>query len=179
MDSLSNLGSLPDGVYVGSLLNAPTSENGDDCVSKKVSEFFGEFDWGDLFWSINGLGTPDLAVIYVPAGCRVEEPIHLKYYSAEGSDEASGKLPLSNPRVFVLVEKGGEIVLLEEFGGGDGNKCYWANPVLEVVIGEGARFRHSYVQNESSRAAHIKWTSVRQVNPTPVEEAFVSILLGS
>lgn len=164
VDSLSNLRSLPDGVYVGSLLNAPVSENGDDCISKKVSEIFGEFDWGDLFWSINGLGTPDLAVIYVPAGCRVEVPIHLKYYSAEGSDEQSGKLPLSNPRVLVLVEKGGELGVVEEFCG-DGNKCYWANSVLEVMIGEGARFRHSYVQNQSSLAAHIKWTSVRQVNP--------------
>ncbi|KAK4801704.1 hypothetical protein SAY86_022191 [Trapa natans] len=161
VDSLSNLQSFPDRVYVGSLFNVMNSGNDGDSISKKVSEFFGEFDWGDLFWSINGLGNPDLAVIYVPAGCRVEEPIHLKYYSAEGSDEQSGKLPLSNPRVFVLVEKGGEVGVVEEFCG-DGSKCYWTNPVLEVVIGEGARFRHSYVQNQSSLAAHTKWTSVRQ-----------------
>ncbi|PKI46899.1 hypothetical protein CRG98_032710 [Punica granatum] len=163
VDSLSNLGSLPDGVYVGSLLNAPLSESDSDkSIPKKVNELVGEFDWGDLFWSINGLGTPDLAVIYVPAGCRVEEPIHLRYYSAEGGNEGSGKLPVSNPRVFVLVEEGGEVSVVEEFCSGDGDKCYWANPVLEVVIGEGARFRHSYVQSQSTRAAHIKWTSVRQ-----------------
>ncbi|KAK4747402.1 hypothetical protein SAY87_013988 [Trapa incisa] len=161
MDSLSNLQSLPDGVYVGSLFNVPNPGNDENSISKKVSELFCEFDWGDLFWSINGLGTPDLAVIYVPAGCRVAEPIHLKYYAAEGSDEPSGKLPLSNPRVFVLVEKGGEVGVIEEFCG-DGSRCYWANPVLDVVIGEGARLRHSYVQNQSSLAAHIKWTSVRQ-----------------
>ncbi|KAI6707496.1 hypothetical protein NL676_010458 [Syzygium grande] len=157
VDFGSNLTGLPDGVYVGSLSNA-TSES----LVKRVGEFVSNFDWGDLFWSINGVGAPDLAVVYVPAGCRVENPVHLTYYSVEASDEGSNKLPVSNPRVFVLVEKGGEVDIVEEFMGGDGNRCYWANPVLEVVIGEGGKVRHSYVQNQSPCAAHIKWTSVQQ-----------------
>ncbi|KAK3428853.1 hypothetical protein EUGRSUZ_E00301 [Eucalyptus grandis] len=157
VDFGSNLSGLPDGVYVGSLSNA-TSES----LVERIGEFVSGFDWGDLFWSINGVGAPDLAVIYVPAGCRVENPVHLRYYSAEASDEGSNRLPLSNPRVFVLVEKGGEVDIVEEFIGGDGNRCYWANPVLEVVLGEGGKIRHSYVQNQSPCAAHIKWTSVQQ-----------------
>ncbi|KAM5548527.1 hypothetical protein ABKV19_000104 [Rosa sericea] len=66
-------------------------------------------------------------------------------------------------RVLVLVEKGGEIGVIEEFLGGDGDKSYWVNSVLEVVVGEGGKVRHSYVQNQSVNAAHIKWTSVHQV----------------
>ncbi|XP_048131744.1 protein ABCI7, chloroplastic isoform X2 [Rhodamnia argentea] len=157
VDSSSNMSGLPDGVYVGSLSNA-TSES----LVKRVGEFVCGFDWGDLFWSINGVGAPDLAVVYVPAGCRVENAVHLRYYSVEASDVGSNKLPVSNPRVFVVVEKGGEVDIVEEFMGGDPNRCYWANPVLEVVVGEGGKVRHSYVQNQSPCAAHIKWTSVRQ-----------------
>ncbi|XWS49233.1 hypothetical protein CRYUN_Cryun13aG0146300 [Craigia yunnanensis] len=46
-------------------------------------------------------------------------------------------MPLSNPRVFVLVEKGGETGIVEEFVGKEGSECYWTNSVLEVVVGGG------------------------------------------
>lgn len=157
--NLTNLAELPNGVYVGSLL-----ELSDESIIKRVSENLCNFNSGDLFWSINGAGAPDMVVIYVPPGCRVENPIHLRYFSAEGSKQGSNKLPVSNPRVFVLVEKGGEVSLVEEFAVGDEEKCYWSNSVLEAVIGEGGKLRHSYVQNQSLDAAHIKWTSVRQVH---------------
>lgn len=159
IEKTSNLSNLPDGVYVGSLLGLS-----DNSILKRVCEFIGEFQWGDLFWSINGMGAPDLGVIYVPAGCRVENPIHLRYFSAEGGNEGSKNLPLSNPRVFVLVEEGGEVGVVEEFVGNEGNESYWTNSVLEVVIGQGGIVRHSYVQRQSFASAHIKWTSVKQVN---------------
>ncbi|XWS62120.1 hypothetical protein CRYUN_Cryun07bG0184000 [Craigia yunnanensis] len=104
-------------------------------------------------------------VVYVPEGCRVENPIYLKYISVEGGDEGSKKMPLSSPRVFVFIEKGGDIGIVEEFVGKEGSECYWTNSILEVVVGEGGggKVRHSYVQKQSLSAAHIKWTSVRQV----------------
>ncbi|GAY66878.1 hypothetical protein CUMW_252360 [Citrus unshiu] len=155
-NSALNLSNLPDGVYVGSLLGVS------DGIMKRVSDFISEFQCGDLFWSINGMGAPDLGVIYVPAGCKVENPIYLKYLSVEGGNVDSKKLPISNPRVVVLVEEGGEVGIIEEFVGKEGNDCYWANSVLEVVIGKGGKVRHSYLQNQSLNAAHIKWTAVRQ-----------------
>ncbi|GLT91196.1 hypothetical protein SLE2022_090960 [Rubroshorea leprosula] len=169
IDSLCNFSNLPDGVYVGSL-SGLSSEG----IAKRVSEFLGDFQWGDLFWSVNGMGAPDLMVVYVPEGCRVENPIYLRYISVEGGHEGSRKLPLSNPRVFVLVEKGGEIGIIEEFVGKEVSQCYWANPVLEVVIGGGGNVKHSYVQNQSLSAAHIKWTSVRQESSSSYELVEVS-----
>uniref|UniRef100_A0A2P2Q424 NON-INTRINSIC ABC protein 6 n=1 Tax=Rhizophora mucronata TaxID=61149 RepID=A0A2P2Q424_RHIMU len=171
LDSASNLSNLTDGVYVGSLPSDPQ-----DGISKRVSEFLGDFQWGDLFWSINGLGAPDMTVVYVPAGIRVHNPIHFRYISIEGEEEESKKLPLSNPRVFVLVEEGGEIGIIEEFVSKEGNdnKYYWANSVLEMVIGEGAKVRHSYVQSQSLNSAHIKWTSVRQESASTYELVEVS-----
>lgn len=167
-NSALNLSNLPDGVYVGSLLGVS------DGIMKRVSEFIGEFQWGDLFWSINGMGAPDLGVIYVPAGCKVENPIYLKYLSVEGGNVDSKTLPMSNPRVVVVVEEGGEVGIIEEFVGKEGNDCYWANSVLEVVIGKGGKVRHSYFQNQSLNAVHIKWTAVRQKTASGYELVEVS-----
>ncbi|CAK7356173.1 unnamed protein product [Dovyalis caffra] len=171
LNSMSKLSTLPDGVYVGSLLS-----DSSDRIAKRVLEFVADFEWGDLFWSINGLGAPDMTVVYVPAGVKVENPIHFKYVSVEGGEEGSKKLPVSNPRVFVVVEEGGEVGIIEEFVSKEGNddKCHWANPVLEVVIGKGAKVRHSYVQSQSLNSAHIKWTAVRQEAASTYELVEVS-----
>ncbi|XP_059440760.1 protein ABCI7, chloroplastic [Corylus avellana] len=166
----ANLSELPSGVFVGSLL-----ELSDERIIKRVCEFVCNSAGGDLFWSINGIGAPDLTVVYVPAGCKVETPVCLRYISVEGSDEGSNELPVSNPRVFVLVEKGGEILIVEEFQGKDEKKSYWTNSVLEVVVEQGGKVRHSYIQNQSLNAAHIKWTSVQQESASAYELVEVSI----
>nr|AIU41657.1 ABC transporter family protein [Hevea brasiliensis] len=170
LNSLSNSSNLPHGVYVGSLLNDPK-----DKIAQTLTKFSDDFQWGDLFWSINGLGAPDVAVVYVPAGVRVENPIHLSYVSVEGGEEGSNKLPVSNPRVLVVVEEGGEVGIIEEFTNvGSNDKCYWANSVLEVMIEEGAKVRHSYIQSQSLNSAHIKWTSVQQKSTSTYELVEVS-----
>ncbi|XP_017626768.1 protein ABCI7, chloroplastic isoform X2 [Gossypium arboreum] len=169
VDSSFSSSNLPDGVYVGSL-----SKLSSEGILKRVCELLGDFEWGDLFWSVNGLGAPDLMVVYVPEGCRVGNPIYLKYIAVDGADKGSKKMPLSNPRVFVLVEKGGEVGIVEEFVGKVGSECYWTNSVLEVVVGEGGKVSHSYVQKQSLSAAHIKWTSVRQEKTSTYELVEVS-----
>lgn len=170
-NSASNLKEVPDGVYVGSLSSAS------DYIVKKVSELMGEFQWGDLFWSINGMGAPDCTVVYVPVGCKLENPIHFRYFSIEGDDVGSNKLPLSNPRVFVLVEKEGAIGIIEEFVGKETNPSHWTNSILEVVIREGGKVNHSYLQTQSLNAAHTKWTSVQQESGSTYE--LVEISTGS
>lgn len=157
VDNLLRLDNLTDGVLVGRLSSLNFSKE----ILEKVSEYASTFD-GDMFWSLNGVGAPDLVVVYVPEGCRVESPLHLTYFSVEGSEKGEKSLPISNPRVLVVVEKGGEISIVEEYVGVDGGRSYWANPVMEVVIGEGAKVDHSYIQNQSHDAAHTKWTWIRQ-----------------
>ncbi|KAL2544029.1 Protein ABCI7 [Forsythia ovata] len=169
VDSLSQLSELPDGVFVGGL-----SSLNSEATMKRVSEYVPNFQ-GDLFWLLNGVGAPDIIVVYVPEGCRVESPLHLKYFSLKGSEKDSKTLPISNPRVLVLVEKGGEIGIVEEHTGVDEtDKCYWANSVMEIVIGNGAKVSHSYIQTQSLGAAHVKWTSVRQESKSIYELTEVS-----
>ncbi|XP_051137361.1 protein ABCI7, chloroplastic [Andrographis paniculata] len=169
VESLSKLPELPEGVFVGLLSNIDS-----DSIMKKVSEYVASFE-GDLFWSLNGVGAPDVIVVYVPEGCKVESALHLRFFSLNGSDRNSKTLPVSNPRVLMMVEKGGEIDIVEEYSGGDGNdKCYWTNSVMEVVVGEGAKVSHSYIQTQSLGAAHVKWTSVRQESSSVYQQIELS-----
>ncbi|GAB4842709.1 hypothetical protein Ancab_012684 [Ancistrocladus abbreviatus] len=154
--SLPESSVLPDGVFVGSLSNLSS-----EVAIKRVSEFISKFE-GDLFWSLNGVGAPDLVIIYVAEGCRVDSPLYLQYYSIKGSESESSELPMSNPRVLLFVEKGGEVSIIEEYLGGHEGKSYWTNSVLEVMIGEGASLTHSYIQSQSLAAVHMKWSSISQ-----------------
>ncbi|KAG6408009.1 hypothetical protein SASPL_131011 [Salvia splendens] len=157
VESLSNLSELPDGVFVGRL-----SDLNSKGLMEKVSKYVSNFQ-GDLFWSLNGVGAPDVVLVYVPEGCKVEKPLHLRFFSMNRSYKGSKSLPISNPRVLVLVEKGGDIGIVEEYVGGDGDdRCYWTNSVMEVVVSDGAKVCHSYIQTQSLGAAHVKWTSVCQ-----------------
>lgn len=165
VDSLSQLSGLPDGVFVGALSSLHS-----ETIMERVSKYVSSFQ-GDLFWSLNGVGAPDVLLVYVPEGCKVEIPLHMRFFSLNCSDKESKTLPISNPRVLVLVEKGGEISVVEEYAGGDGdgdgdNSCYWTNSVMEVFIGNGGKLQHSYIQTQSLGAAHVKWTSVLQVDST-------------
>lgn len=90
VDSVSNLTELPNGVYVGSFIDLPS-----ESIAKRVSEFVDGKFVGDLFWSINGVGAPDLTLVYVPAGCKVENPIHFRYFSINGGEEGSKELAVS------------------------------------------------------------------------------------
>ncbi|CAA6655680.1 unnamed protein product [Spirodela intermedia] len=161
--SLSELSSLPEGVYVGGVSDLPPGP-----ASERVLEVLAQgdaFHGGDLFWDINGAGAPDLSVVYVPAGVRiVDEPLFLRFFSMEGGEIGTNSLFVSNPRTVVVVEKGAELAIVEEHLGIDGSdsKCYWSNSVMEIVVGDGATLSHSYLQQQSRNAAHIKWTFTKQ-----------------
>ncbi|KAK9105622.1 hypothetical protein Scep_022466 [Stephania cephalantha] len=129
---------LPEGVFVGSVLDIPS-----EGIVKRVSEVLGEFGGGDVFWSLNGIGAPDVVVVYVSEG----------WSDAGGESESGGG-----------GGEGGELGIVEEHcgGDGDGDECYWANSAVEILVSEGAKVTHCYVQRESANAAHIKWTVVRQ-----------------
>ncbi|XP_047980755.1 protein ABCI7, chloroplastic isoform X2 [Salvia hispanica] len=169
VESLSNLSELPDGVFVGRLSDLHSKG-----LMEKVSKYVSNFQ-GDLFWSLNGVGAPDVVLVYVPEGCKVDKPLHLRFFSMNRSYKGSKSLPISNPRVLVLVEKGGDIGIVEEYVGGDGDdRCYWTNSVMEIVVSDGAKVSHSYIQTQSLGAAHVKWTSVCQGSKSVYELTEVS-----
>ncbi|CAD5185362.1 unnamed protein product [Musa acuminata subsp. malaccensis] len=171
--SLSRLSALPSGVFAGSVSALPPGPTVDRVLTA-LAQGFGD---GDLFWDLNGVGAPDMAVIFVPAGVRVvDEPVHVQICYSEGGEVGSERLPVSSPRVLVVVEKGAEVSFVEEHMGigGSEERCYWANSVMEILIGEGGKVVHSYVQRQSVNAAHIKWTFARQETSSVYELIEVS-----
>ncbi|KAK7367675.1 hypothetical protein VNO80_09693 [Phaseolus coccineus] len=152
---------LPHDVYVG-----PLSALSSSPLLHTVSQFLPHtFPDADLFWSINGIAAPDLTLVYVPEGCHLQNPIHFQYTPPQPpTSHSSDTMYLSNPRVLVVLEKGASAHITEDFSSApeNDNERYWSNAAFEAVIGEGAKLSHSYIQTQSFRAAHIKWTSVRQ-----------------
>lgn len=78
----------------------------------------------------------------------------------------------------MVVEKGAHVDIIEEFSASQGNEnedqSYWSNAVFQAFIGENAKLTHSYIQTQSFRSAHIKWTSVRQEASSTYELTEVS-----
>ncbi|GAB2215878.1 hypothetical protein Drorol1_Dr00023637 [Drosera rotundifolia] len=113
VNALSDLSALPDGVFVGSLLNLSS-----DVIMRKILEVVSNFN-GDLFSLLNGVGAPDLILVYVPEGCRLDSSLYLRHHPSNVMETESNNLPMSNPRVLVFVEQGGEIGIVEEYSSGD------------------------------------------------------------
>ncbi|RDX82536.1 Protein ABCI7, chloroplastic, partial [Mucuna pruriens] len=164
---------LPNGVYFGSLSALSSTP-----LLHTVSQSLSAFHRGDLFLSINGIGAPDLTLVYVPEGCHVDTPIHLGYAPLQGTTTTTtDTMHLSNPRVLVVLDKGARLNIIEEFSAPEGNHHndpYWSNAAFEALIGEGANLTHSYIQSQSFRSAHIKWTSIRQESSSTYELTEVS-----
>lgn len=158
--SLSRIPSLPPGAFVGSIKDVPSQGP----ISEKISSAIAscsEFQEKDVFWDFNNVGAADMVVIYAPASVKLADTVHMVFcYSGLGKEEEMG---MSNPRVLVVAEEEAEVSIVEEHFGVDGAGCYWANPVMEILIGERGKVLHSYVQRQTKDAAHIKWTLVRQV----------------
>ena len=154
------------GVFYGSI-----SSLSDDIIRDNVLPKLGtSAEWinADFFASLNGIGAPELGVIIVPEGVKVKDPMHVLYYSSQGGkkgediDDGKDGYFVSSPRLLVLVGKGAELHIVEEFIGGAG-ELYWANAVVEFFIEDEAQVFHSYVQNQGRHAVHIKQTCVAQV----------------
>ena len=149
------------GAHVSTLADLPPGRARDRAAAALAAS--AEFAHKDLFYDFNAVGARDVVVVHVPEGVKMaDDPIHILFaYTNSGA----GSMLMSNPRVLVVAEKAAEVAIVEEhFGAGEEGGCYWANPVAEIIIDEGARVVHSYVQQQSFAAAHTKWTVVKQVS---------------
>ncbi|MCO5571305.1 hypothetical protein L7F22_025043 [Adiantum nelumboides] len=165
-----------DGVVFGCMSSLP-----EELVKEHVIPKLGESaDWidGDFFASLNGLGVRELGVVIVPAGVKMQRPLHVLYCSSQGGSEGGEKpvYALSCPRLLVFVGKGAEINIVEEFVG-EAGKLYWSNAVVEFFIEDEGSVRHNYVQNQGRDAVHIKQTCVAQKRSSNYE--LVEAVIGS
>jgi Fe-S cluster assembly protein SufD len=141
---LSVVGKLPDGVVVSSLLTAAAT--GSDLVERHLGSLAPLN--GHPFAALNTALLADGAVLWVPAGVTVEEPIQLVFVTA-GTDRPT----VVAPRILIIAGENSRLTVEEHHAGG--RALSLSCPVTEIVIGDNASVEHVVVQDESRRTSHL------------------------
>lgn len=142
---LSSLNDLPNGVRLGSLSELRESEDALPLVMGRYADHR-----RNAFVALNTAFMDDGAVVIVPPGCRLSQPIYVVYVS--GAMERERPL-MSHPRTLIIVGAGSESSIVESYAGLNGGK-YFCNAVTELV-GEADALAHHYrVQREGAAAFH-------------------------
>ncbi|GHF12978.1 Fe-S cluster assembly protein SufD [Kordiimonas sediminis] len=88
----------------------------------------------------------DGIVISVPAGVHVTAPVELINLVTNSAKAAT------HTRHLIELGENASLTLIEQYVGDATD--YWSNPVMQVRMGEGARFDHIRMQSEGSHAVH-------------------------
>jgi len=122
------------------------------------------------FTALNTAFIADGALIHVPRGLVVEQPIQLLYLSTRAEEPT-----VRHPRNLILVEPGASATVVEKYIGlSDGE--YWTNVVTEIVLGEDARLNVYRVQREGKAGYHTATTQSEQARGS--EFTLATIELG-
>ena len=111
------------------------------------------------------------ALVVVPDGVVVEEPIHLLFVAAAG-----GGPTVSHPRVLVVAGANSQVRLVESYAGA-GEGTTFTNAVTEIVVGENAVVDHYKVQRETAAGYHVSSMHVRMARSATFSSH--SIALGA
>lgn len=109
------------------------------------------------FAALNQAFARDGAVVFVPAGVELADPIHLVYVAAPDAADT-----VAHPRNLLVVERGARAAVVESYVNLGGEATYFTNTVTEVSLGRGAWLEHARIQRESEAAFHIGYTHVDQ-----------------
>jgi Fe-S cluster assembly protein SufD len=122
---------------------------------------------GGPFAVLNGSMVADVLVVALPAGAKLQQPLHVLHVSTPAAAAADGSssgpaLNASAARLLVSLGANASAEVVEEFVS-DAEGSHVSMPVAEVVLGEGSELKHGYVHREASGAQHFKATLVKQV----------------
>ena len=144
--ALSSLRSLPDGVRVTTLGEALTID--DAFVRSHLNRHIKLPTQG--FSALNAAFLHEGAVIVLPDGAIVEDPIHLVFLSNPAWTSAGPFV--AHPRTLVVAGRHSQARIIETFAGHD---VYFTNAVTEIVGGDNSHVDHYRVQRESLEAFHV------------------------
>ncbi|HEV7671119.1 MAG TPA: Fe-S cluster assembly protein SufD [Thermoanaerobaculia bacterium] len=165
--SLSFVGDLPDGVFVGRLAEAIEAQR------EEVSEHLGEHCPGDrgdthAFAALNAALFSDGACILLPRSARIEAPIHLVFVATGGA--------MSFPRNLIVLGVDAQATVVETYMGipGSGGASLTV-PVTEIVTLADANLRHVKVQREEHDAFHVAAFDLYQERSSRVASHSISL----
>lgn len=151
-EELSSLGRLPEGVRVESLARA--AARGEEVVERHLARH-ARYDQNG-FTALSTAFLRDGALVIVPEGKVVEEPIEVLFVSSAAKGEI-----VAHPRTLVVCGRGSRAALIEVYTSA-ANGLSLTNAVVEVVLADGARLEHLKLLRESNQAAHVATTEVAQ-----------------
>jgi Fe-S cluster assembly protein SufD len=142
---LSSLRGLPRGARVESFADALRAD--DEVLHDHLSRYVRYRE--HAFVALNTAFVEDGALVLVPKGAVIEEPIRLVFVSL-----GEGRPTVSHPRNLIVVGEGSQARIVESHIG-IGSGAYFANAVTEIVGGEGASVEHYLLQREGEAGFHI------------------------
>lgn len=149
--AVSDLGTMPAGVFAGSLAAALTS------VPELVEPHLARLaaPGSHPFLDLNAAFAADGFFLHLRRGAALDEPIHLVFLA-----EPAAAPSMTHPRVVVAAEEGSRAsVVQSSFGSGAGS--YLANKVTEIALGPGASVEHLEIQEEGAEAVHVSCLRTR------------------
>ena len=163
---LSSLGAR-DGVKIDCLTGVLKREP--ELIERHFGKVVG--DRGNAFATLNTAFVEDGAVVVVPAGTVLAEPIHVVHYST-----TRGEPTVTHPRLLVIAGRTSQATIVESYGGPDGD-VYFTNAVSELVLEDGAVVDHYKIQREGLSAFHVATLAATQGRDAHL--ASYSIALGA
>jgi Fe-S cluster assembly protein SufD len=141
----STLQGLPSGVRVQSLAEAIVQNDA------TVAAWLGRYasHRSQAFVALNSAFVGGGAVVVVPPGCRLAEPVHLVFASAAGDTPV-----ISHPRILIVMGAGSEAQIVESYIGFERGR-YFTNAVTELVGDADAVIEHCRLQQESDGGLHV------------------------
>lgn len=165
LDSLSNIDTLSDNLYVAPLSNV------DQEYARLVHEHLAkEAKIGsDPFVTLNTAYAQDGCFVHVPKGRVVEKPIICYYFS-----DTSINNTIAHTRNLFVIEENAQVKTAEIFYSlGDSHSL--SNSVTEVYVAKHANVHYYKFQNEGSQASHTGTTHVKQADDSHFHAVTVSL----
>jgi Fe-S cluster assembly protein SufD len=150
---LSSLEALPAGVVAIDLLEALGNSQHKATVREHLERDAEPTQNG--FTALNTSLFSSGALVLIPAGVKVDAPIHLLFVSEASNSEA----PASFPRVLVVAAANSSATIMESYAS-PSEAAYLTNAAVKFDIRDGASLKHYKVQRESTRAFHVANTNV-------------------
>jgi len=155
---LSHFSAAPSGVTVTSLSLALRQHG--EIVKSHLAKHASIVD--DAFTALNTALMTDGALVYVPRGVVLEQPIEILYVATGGDTEWA-----AHPRTLIVVEENAQAGIVESYVG-DSPTAYFMNPVTEIVAGAASVIDHVRVTQETDKACHVGVQQLRQLRNSTV-----------
>lgn len=116
------------------------------------------------FVALNSADMRDGAFVYLRAGTRASEAIHLLYIATGQQDSA-----MVQPRNLIIAEEGTQAIVLEHYVSASATEArYLTNVVTEIFAARDANVQHYRLQQESTQAYHVNGLFVAQTGASDV-----------